>query len=572
MWQLRCERPFNSRVAPDEQRPRRTGRLSRGVGVLGGLALVWVAPCWLAACHRDQAPQKDERASQGRFEHVLNRGNGPEPDSLDPQKARTAEGQTILRDLFECLTSLDHDGRPAPGAAQSWSISPDRKTYTFALRPGARWSNGDPVTGGDFVAGLRRLVDPATASENAALVDVIRNAGEINRRVLPPDRLGVSAPNEATVVITLDHPATYLPSLLSHPSTCPVHRTMLGQGSHDISRPGALVSNGAFVLSAWVHGEHIVADRNSFYWNDGKTYWDRIVYLQIEDAGTEFLRYRAGEMHMTATIPRSQFDYIEQHLAPELHVTPTLNVYYYGFNLDRAPFAGNPKLRQALNLAIDRERIATRILRSGERPAYSWVPSGISGYAPQVPAFASSTYEERVRMAQQLLREAGYSAKHPLMFELRYNAGEVHSQIAIAVAAIWKQTLGAQVQLIGEDFRTLLTDMDSGQVQLFRSGWAADYNDALAFLQVLQSDSGLNSMHYRNKQFDEFLHAAAGQADPVKRMAALQDAERVTLVDAPFIPLYFAVSRHLVKPSIRGWYNNVMNVVYSKDLSLARDR
>jgi oligopeptide transport system substrate-binding protein len=548
----------------DPRPPRRLPCRSPGATASTLLAL---SACLLAGCHRHESPDVVDARPSASAPRELRRGNGPEPDSLDPQKAITQEGQTILRDLFECLTTLDHEGRPAPGAAESWVVSPDGMTYTFTLRPTARWSTGDRVTGADFVAGLRRLVDPSIASQNGALIDVVRHARDILGGRLPPDRLGVDAPDDSTVVVRLEHPAPYLPSLLSHPSTCPVHRATLPQKGTDLGRPRALVSNGAFVLSDWIPGQYIVARRNRFYWNNQKTYWDRVMYLHIEDANAEFLRYRTGELPITASIPRRQFAYIQENLGRELHVTPALSIYYYGFNLDRPPFRDNLKLRQAMNLVIDREQLAQKVLRAGERPAYTWVPGGIDHYTPQSPSYASLPTERRLQMARQLLKEAGYSATHPLRFELRYNAGEIHSTIAIAIAQVWKETLGADVQLTAEDFRTLLSDVGTGQVQLFRSTWAADYNDALSFLQVLRSDSGINQMHYRSPAFDALLDQAAGESDPAERAATLQRAESLALRDAPVIPLFYGVARHLVKPTIAGWYDNVMNVTYSKDLS-----
>jgi len=213
--------------------------------------------------------------------------------------------------------------------------------------------------------------------------------------------------------------------------------------------------------------------------------------------------------------------------------------------------------------------LAQKVLRAGERPAYSWVPTGIDHYTPQSPSYASVPSEKRIQMAQQLLQEAGYSATHPLRFELRYNAGELHSRVAIAIAQVWKDTLGADVQITAEDFRSLLNDVGTGQVQLFRSTWAADYNDALSFLQVLRSDSGINQMHYRSQAFDDLLDQAASESDPARRAATLEEAESLALRDAPVVPLFYGVARHLVKPTIAGWYNNVMNVTYSKDLALS---
>jgi oligopeptide transport system substrate-binding protein len=500
---------------------------------------------------------------------ILVRGGGPDPDSLDPQKARGFEAQTILRDLCEGLTTLDKHARVAPGVATSWSVTPDGLTYTFALRDDARWSNGDPVVAWDFVAGLMRLVDPATASGYAQYVDVIANAPDIVAGRKPPDSLGVSAPDNLTVIIRLATPAPYLPTLLSHPSTCPVHRPTLLHHPQDYARAGVLVSNGAFSLKEWIPGISVLLTRNHYYWNDAATRLDGVKYLLIADENAEFARYRGGELQVTFVVPRGQFDWIKAHLADQLHVSPQLSTYYYGFNLLRAPFKDNPKLRRALSLVIDRDKLTRLVLRVGELPAYGWVPSGIDDYSPQSFDYRDLPMDERIAEAQRLYREAGYSAEKPLSFELRYNVGEVHTKLALAVASMWKEALGAEVRLTQVEFKSLLQDIDRGDVQMFRSSWVGDYNDPYTFLQVLKSDFGVNLPHYSNPKYDALLTRAQQQQDPIARSALLEEAERDMLADHPLLPLYFYVNKHLVKPQVLGWYDNVMNVVYSRDLALA---
>jgi oligopeptide transport system substrate-binding protein len=499
---------------------------------------------------------------------TLVRGGGPDPDSLDPQKARGFEAHTILRDVCEGLTTLDRHAGVAPGVATSWSVSPDGLTYTFALRNDARWSNGDPVVAWDFVAALMRLVDPATASGYAQYVDVIANATDIIAGRKPVDSLGVAAPDNFTVVITLATPAPYLPTLLSHPSTCPVHRATLMRHPQDYAHAGVMVSNGAFVLKEWVPGVSVLLTRNHYYWNNAATRLERVKYLLIPDENAELARYRGGELQVTAVVPRGQFDWIQAHLADQLHVSPQLSTYYYGFNLRRAPFKDNPKLRRALSLVIDREKLTKLVLRVGELPAYGWVPPGIADYTPQSFEYRDLPMEARIAEAQRLYREAGYSRDKPLTFELRYNGGEVHTKLALAVASMWKETLGAEVHLAQEEFKSLLQDIDRGDVELFRSSWVGDYNDAYSFAQVLKSDVGVNLPHYTSPRYDSLLYGAQHQQDAIARRALLEEAERVMLADHPLLPLYFYVNKHLVKPEVLGWYDNVMNVVYSKDLAL----
>jgi oligopeptide transport system substrate-binding protein len=541
--------------------PRVARRPLFTVAIVAALAL-------LTACSGGGGSGAASSASSSTA-NILLRGNGPDPDSLDPQRARSVESQTVLRDLCEGLATLAKDASPAPGVASEWKVSADGKTYTFSLRPEARWSNGDRVVAEDFVVALRRLVDPATASQYAQIIDVVVNASDIVTGKRKPEDLGVSAPDESTVVIQLTAPAPYLPGLLTHTSTCPIHRPTLMAHPNEVAKPGVMVSNGAFVLKEWVPGLHVLLARNTHYWNDAATHLDGVKYVQIPDENAELTRYRAGDLHVTVVVPRGQFDWIKQNLAAELHVSPQLNTYYYGFNLLRPPFKDAPGLRRALSLSIDRERLAKSVLKVGELPAYGWVPPGVYDYTSQSFDYAGKPIAERIAEARKLYAAAGYSASKPLHFELRYNSGEVHDRLAVAISSMWKETLGADVQPMAVEFKSLLQDVDRGDVEMFRSSWLGDYNDAYTFAQYLKSDFGINLPHYQSAEYDKLLVAAAAEADTAKRRSLLEQAESVALKDHPLLPLYFYVNKHLVKPRVQGWYDNVMNVVYSRDLSLA---
>ncbi len=519
----------------------------------------------VGACADRDAPSPGMTA---RADATLVRGNGPEPDSLDPHRARTVESHNILRDLFECLTRLGPDAAPLPAAAQSWSVSDDGLVYEFKLRPGLAWSSGEPLTAADFVAGLQRLVDPATASQYAQVVDVIGNAAEIVAGRLPPAALGVAAPDDSTVVIRLTNPAPYLPGLLSHPSTAPLHRASLARFGERFTRPGNQVSNGPFVLEEWTQGSFVRLGRNPHYWNNAHNELDAVKYLHIADENAELRAYRAGELHTTAVVPRGQFGWIQENLADQLHVSPQLSTYYFGFNLDRPLFA-DARVRRALSLVVDRERLANSVLRVGELPAHGWVPPGVFNYSAQHFDYAAKSMQERIAEATSLLAAAGYSRARPLRFELRYNSGEVHSKVAVTVAAMWKEALGVEARLAAVEFKSLMQDIDRRDVDMFRLAWTGDYNDAYTFLQYLKGDFGINLPHYRNAAYDALLMEAATQIDSARRRQLLERAERLMLADHPLIPLYFYVNKHLVKPEVRGWYDNVMNVVYSQDLALS---
>lgn len=497
----------------------------------------------------------------------LRRGNGSEPDSIDPQLARMEAAMTILRDSYEGLVTMAPDGSPAPGVAERWEVSADGRHYTFTLRPAARWSNGDRVVAGDFVAAWRRLVDPATASQYALMLEPVLNAAAIVAWKSPVDTLGVSAQDEGTLLVELAEPSPYFLAMLSHPSTFPVHRPTLAANPKEFARPGVAVTNGAFTPVEWAIGSHILAKRNPNYWNDAATKLDAVRYVHVADPATELTRFRAGDLDVTYTVPPGEVARLREAMPGQLHVAPTLGVYYYGLALDLPPFKDAPKLRQALAMAVDREVLAKQVLGDGELPAYGWVPPGTAGYAPQRFTWSGLDAKARVAEAQRLYAEAGYSAAKPLRVELRTSKSPLHDRIALAVTAMWKETLGAEVSLRSEDFRVLKAAVDAREAPLFRGSWIGDYNDAYSFLQVLKGGFGINLPRYASDPYDVAL-AMAETAGEGQRATYLASAERELLADVPLIPLYFYVSKHLVSPRVEGWYDTVMNVTYSKDLSL----
>ncbi|MDR3419177.1 MAG: peptide ABC transporter substrate-binding protein [Nevskia sp.] len=500
---------------------------------------------------------------------ILRLGNGPEPETLDPQRGEGVSTLNLLRDLYEGLTGFSPVGEVVPAAADRWTVSDDGLAYTFHLREDARWSNGDSVVADDFVAGLRRSVDPATGSKYAQLLSPIENAEGISRGELPPDRLGVEARDAHTLRIRLVGPAPYLPGLLAHPAAFPVHRPSLAQYGRDFARPGRLVSNGAYRLGEWVVQSQVSLLRNPYYWDNAHTAIDEVIYVPTEDLASELKRYRAGELDCTYTIPMNQARWLRGLFPGDLHIAPYIGSYWYGYNLRRAPFKDIPKLRQALSMAIDRELIAGKLLQDAVLPAYGLVAPGTAGYTPQRPPWADWPRERRVAEAQRLYAEAGYGAGHPLEVELRYNTSEDHRRIAILIAAMWKQRLGVQTRLVNEEWKVFLQNRRSrAQTEVFRGGWIADYDDAGAFLNILRSFDSQNDEAYANPAYDALLAQAQQEPDAARRRGLLQQAEGLLLADNPILPIYYYESKHLVKPWVGGWRDNPLDIHYSKDLRL----
>lgn len=514
--------------------------------------------------------QADAPEVAGRPVSTLNRGLAADPESLDPQKARSTQAADVLRDIGEGLAGYSPSGELVNAAAESWEISEDGLTYTFRIRESARWSNGDPLTAEHFVFSLRRLVDPATAAFYAEAVAAIVNARNIIAGELPPSALGVTAPDEHTLIITLEQPTPYMLGLLTHPSTFAVHPGSVAEYGVDFTRPENLLSNGAYKLEEWEPSSVLRLVRNEHYWNNAATAIDAVNHHVLIQEMAELNRFRAGEIDVTTSIPPDSFQLVREQFPDELHISPQLGVYYYGLNLTKPPFAGNRALRQALSMALDRETLVEKVIGRGEAPAYSWVPPGTANYEPRRFSYADLSQDERNAGARRLYREAGYNEQNPARFELRYSTSDTHQRIALAAQAMWANVLGAEVTLVNEEAQVLLANMREAEVtQMFRSSWIGDYNDAHTFLGIMQSGNPSNLPRFENEQYDALMQRAAAQVDLKARRLYLEEAERILLAEHPVIPVYFYVNKHLVSSRVRGWGDNVLNYNYSQHLSLA---
>jgi oligopeptide transport system substrate-binding protein len=295
-----------------------------------------------------------------------------------------------------------------------------------------------------------------------------------------------------------------------------------------------------------------------------------VYYYPLENTDTVFKRYRADELDFTQSIPSRELAWIRANMPDEYFQSPYLGSYYFGFNVIRPPFKNAPGLRLALSMAVDREIITEKLSGAGELPAYGWVPP-VQGYEPQQPEWASWTREQRHVEARRLYAEAGYSEANPLVVEILYNTSQDHKRIAIALASMWKQVLGVQTRMLNQEWKVFLQTRTARiDTQLFRSGWIGDYNDAYTFAELMYSTNEQNDSGWANPEYDRLLDEAALQRDPATRAQLMQAAERILLNEAPLIPLYFYVSKHLIKPWVGGFVPNIMDHTYTKDLYILR--
>jgi oligopeptide transport system substrate-binding protein len=497
---------------------------------------------------------------------VLRLGNGAEVPTLDPQKNQAVNSADVLRDLFEGLVGESPTGDLEPTGAESWTASPDGKTYRFSLRRDARWSDGSPVTAHDYEYGFRRAADPATLSVYGFIMSPIVNADDVTAGRKPPSEIGVRALDDYTLEIDLVNPTPYFLQLLAHETLFPVQRANVEKFGDQFTRPGNLVSNGAFMLAEWVVQSHMKLVRNPHYWGNAKVKLDEVWYYPTEDTDAELQRYRAGELDYTYVVSATKLKWVKENLASEYVVAPYLGSYYYGFNLIRPPFQGNLKLRRALALAVNREIITNQILGAGQKPAFGWVPP-LAHYESQEMPEAKWTQAEREAEAKKLYAEAGYSAEHPLRTEILYNTFEDHKRVAVAISSMWKQVLGVEASLRNQEWKVYVdTRNEKKETQVYRHGWIGDYNDAFTFAELMRSTSGSNDTSYNSPEYDRLVGASQSELDLDKRAALLEQAERVLLEDMPILPLYFYVTQHMKKPWVGGWEPNILDHHASKYL------
>ncbi len=520
-----------------------------GMGSLAGLAgLGGIAPRALVS-----------RAGAAGI--VYHRGNSADPETLDQHKTSTVSEDHILRDLYEGLVAYDAKGNLVPGAAESWSMSPDGLLYTFRLRPDARWSNGDPVRSNDFVYSFRRIMTPATGAKYANVLYPIKNGRAVNKGEMKPEELGVKAPDERTVEITLDAPTPYFLELLTHQTGFPVHPPSVEKHGADFVRPGNMVSNGAYTLAEFRPNAHVKLVKNPNFHDAANVRIDTVYFYPTEDRSAALRRFQAGELHVNDDVPTEQAKFIRETLGKQFRLTPSLGSYYYTVNTAKKPF-DDVRVRLALSLAIDREFLAEEIWAGTMLPAYSLVPPGTGNYGePAYVEWRKQSQLDREDKAKQLLKEAGFGPGKPLRLEMRYNTSENHKNTALAVADMWKP-LGIEVSFVNADTATHYAVLrDKGDYDVARAGWIADYNDPQNFLFLLESDNkGLNYANYANPDYDALMKKAGAETDLEKRAETLRQAEAIAMRDQPYIPLLYYGSKNLVSPKVEGWEDNIRDV------------
>lgn len=506
--------------------------------------------------------QRESAVEAGNRTQTLHYGNLSEPTDLDPHVITSMQDFYIVISLFEGLTNYHPQTcLPEPGVAERWETAPDGLSWTFHLRPDARWSNGDPVTAHDFVYAARRILSPGLGAEYAYMLFIIRGAEAFLKGELKDfSQVGVHALDDRTLRYELLHPVPNFAHIVSHSSYYPVPRATIEKyGGIDRrgslwTRPGNLVSNGAFTLREWKPNQVIRVGRSETYWDRERVRLREVNFYPIESVATEETAFRSGQLHLTAQVPPDKIAIYQRDRPEALHQEPQFATYFFRFNVNKPPL-NDARVRRALALAIDRHAIVTRVTKGGQTPAFSFTPPSMPGY--ELPPL----FREDIDEARRLLAEAGFPGGRGFpKVEILYNTTEVHRLIAEAIQQMWRKHLGVEIGLYNQEAKVWNDTMRALNYTIARYAWSGDFLDPDSFLKIMTSDSGNNMTGWANADYDRLVATARITADPVERNARYREAEELLIREMPITPIYFYTRNQLRLPSVKGWYRNLLAI------------
>lgn len=514
---------------------------------------------------------KKDSGSTAAAEQIVRYNLGANPKTLDPALNSAVDGAIVLVNAFEGLMKLDNNDQPVAGVAESYEMSADGLTYTFKLRKDAKWSDGSQVTAGDFEYAWKRALDPATAAEYAYQMYYLKNGESYNTNGgAKKDDVGVKATDESTLVVTLENPTPYFLSLAAFPTYFPVKKDVVEKDADWANKPETYISNGAFKMKEFLPKDSITFVKNDNYYGKDSVKLDTIKYTLVEDQNSAYASLKAGDLDMTDSVPSVE---IEAGKSEGIVKTfPNLGTYFYvinvgpnakNINADAAKALSDAKVRKALNLAINRKDLVS-ILKGGQEPAFSFVPTGINVAGGK--DFAKTQYfkpEGDMAEAKKLLAEAGYADGKGLpTIEVLYNSGAGHEQVAQAVQDMWKTNLGINVEIKAQEWAVFQTTRKQKNYSIARHGWLGDYVDPMTFLDMWVTGSGQNDAAYSNAKYDELIGKAKTETDAAKRVEYMQDAEAQLMEDMPIIPLYYYTQTKGLKPYVKDVHISPLGFVY----------
>ncbi|HEY5551491.1 MAG TPA: peptide ABC transporter substrate-binding protein [Opitutaceae bacterium] len=519
----------------------------------------------LAGCGKRER-DADAAVREGRFIMVI----GADPQTLDPHVATGFPEFQVFMAIFEGLVRINpRTCEPIPGVATRWDVSPDGRDYTFHLRPDAKWSNGDPVSAHDFAFSIRRVLTASLGSEYAYFIFDLKNAREFHSgEITDFSKVGVQVVDDLTLVLTLNRATPYFPAMLFHQAWMPVHRASveaagpMADRNSRWARPGTLVGNGPFKLVEWRNNERIIVDRNPHFHGAAGVRLQSVHFLPIENTDTGDRAFRAGQVHVTDSLPLARIAFYREEGNPDFQSNTYLGTAFMQFNTTRAPL-NDARVRRALSLACDRKALVERVARAGQQPAGSFTPPGTAGYEPPMsPIFDPEA-------ARALLAEAGFpDGKGFPTLEATFPSSNNSQLLMEAIQEMWRRELGINIRLANIEWKVFLDNLTALNYELGFSAWIGDYIDPTSFLTMMLSESGNNRTGWKNPQYDALVNRAGDNPERAARFLRLAEAERVLLEEQPIAPLWHMTRSYLIHPAVRGYYPNLLDLHPYQDVWL----
>lgn len=532
-------------------------------------------------------PGKAPDTNKPKAAQVVRVNIGTDPETLDPAVSTGVPEGNVQLSLFEGLMRLDKEGKAVPGMAASHTISADGKTYTFKLRD-AKWSNGDAVTAEDFVYSWKRALDPMLASEYAYQLYYLEGAEAANtiplnqleadgktekkgadgKPIARPEadikkdweaaaaKIGVKAVDAKTLEVKLAAPTPYFLSLTAFHTLYPVHKKSVESAKDNWFRSAAtLVGNGPFKLVSWAPKDKVIVEKNPNYWDAAAVKLDKIEYYLIDSEATATQMFEAGQLDIIESgVNNAELPRLKKEYPNELKILPDLGLYYYRFNVTKAPM-NDVKVRKALTLAIDRKLIVENITQGGQTPAMSEVPGGMPDVSGDFRKNGGDFFKDNdVATAKKLLADAGFpDGKGFPKFTIMYNTSEGHKRIAEAIQEMWKKNLGINVELQNVEWQVYLSRQSGLDYDISRAGWIGDYIDPMTFTDMWVTKGGNNQTGWANPAYDKLIETAKTSGDVKVRMQAMHDSEKLLMEDMPILPIYHYVRVRMVSQKVKNW-------------------
>ncbi|NCN40696.1 peptide ABC transporter substrate-binding protein [bacterium] len=497
-----------------------------------------------------------------KVEETLRINLQQEPPSLDWHKSSDTTSAMIEYNIMDGLTDYnlnDPELGLKPALAESWTSSNNSKTWTFTLRKDVKWTDGKPFEAQHVIDGWKRILNPETASIYAYFLFTVKNAEKFNKGEIKDfSKVGVSINDKGQLVVELEAPQSYFPSLLTHHATYPIRLDVVEKFGTQWTDPENIQTLGAYKLKIWDHDKAIVLERNDDYYGD-KAKIKYVYGYMINEFSTAMGLFESGRLDFQDSIPANDIQRMKSE--PTFRTSPLLGTYYYGFNARKKPF-NDVLVRKAFVHAVDRSQITT-LLGGDMSPLKAWVPKGMFGYEETIGL------DFDPEKAKKLLKEAGYSdvSKFPRVV-LGFNSNENHQRVAENYQAQIKKNLGISVEIQSEEWKVYLDRLRNDTPDIYRLGWLADYPDPDNFLNLMTKASENNHTGWSNSKFDELIQRGSSVADKEERRSIYIRAQRLlTEEDVPVNPIYSMVAHFLVSDRVKDFPNNSLSKIELKGVS-----